>query len=141
MARVNTYLNFMGNTEEAFNFYAKVFGTEISMLSRMKDFPNNHGAQLSEEDSNKIMNVQLPILNGHVLMGTDMLESMGHDLKIGNNFSISLDVDSREEADRIYNLLSINTPSGSGMSDMPWGAYWGSCEDQYGIRWMISFAK
>lgn len=138
MARVNTYLNFMGNTEEAFNYYAKVFNTKITALSRMKDFPNNHGAQLSEEDSNKIMNVQLPILDGHVLMGTDMLESMGHDLKVGNNFSISLDVDSREEADRIYDLLSVNTPSGSGMGEMPWGAYWGSCEDQFGIRWMIS---
>lgn len=138
MARVNTYLNFMGNTEEAFNYYAKVFNTKITALSRMKDFPNNHGAQLSEEDSNKVMNVQLPILDGHVLMGTDMLESMGHDLKVGNNFSISLDVDSREEADRIYDLLSVNTPSGSGMGEMPWGAYWGSCEDQFGIRWMIS---
>ncbi|MEY3697069.1 MAG: hypothetical protein RJA41_719 [Actinomycetota bacterium] len=138
MARVNTYLNFMGNTEEAFNYYAKVFNTKITALSRMKDFPNNHGAQLSEEDSNKVMNVQLPILGGHVLMGTDMLESMGHDLKVGNNFSISLDVDSREDADRIYDLLSVNTPSGSGMGEMPWGAYWGSCEDQFGIRWMIS---
>jgi PhnB protein len=138
MARVNTYLNFMGNTEEAFNYYEKVFNTKITALSRMKDFPNNHGAQLSEEDSNKVMNVQLPILDGHVLMGTDMLESMGHKLQVGNNFSISLDVDTRAEADRIYNLLSVNTPSGSGMGEMPWGAYWGSCEDQFGIRWMIS---
>ncbi|MEN9692705.1 MAG: hypothetical protein RLZZ330_349 [Actinomycetota bacterium] len=140
MARVNTYLNFMGNTEEAFNFYAKVFGTEITSLSRMKDFPNNNGAELSEEDSNKIMNVQLPIVAGHVLMGTDALESMGHQLTVGNNISISLDVDSREDADRIYNALAVSSPSGSGMGDMPWGAYWGSCEDQYGIRWMISFA-
>ncbi len=138
MARVNTYLNFMGNTEDAFNYYEKVFNTKITALSRMKDFPNNHGAQLSEEDSNKVMNVQLPILDGHVLMGTDMLESMGHKLQVGNNFSISLDVDTRAEADRIYNLLSVNTPSGSGMGEMPWGAYWGSCEVQFGIRWMIS---
>lgn len=138
MARVNTYLNFMGNTEEAFNYYAKVFGTEISMLSRMKDFPNNNGAQLSEEDSNKIMNVQLPIVAGHLLMGTDALESMGHSLTVGNNISISLDVDSREDADKIYNALSVDSPSGSGMGEMPWGAYWGSCEDKFGIRWMIS---
>ena len=141
MARVNTYLNFMGNTEEAFNYYAKVFGTEITSLSRMKDFPNNNGAQLSEEDSNKIMNVQLPIVAGHVLMGTDALESMGHQLTVGNNISISLDVDSREEADRIYYGLAVDSPSGSGMGEMPWGAYWGSCEDKFGIRWMISFAS
>jgi PhnB protein len=65
---------------------------------------------------------------------------MGHELKVGNNFSISLDVDTRAEADHIYDLLSFNTQSGSGMSEMPWGAYWGSCEDQFGIRWMISSA-
>lgn len=140
MARVNTYLNFMGNTEEAFKFYEKVFGTQITSLSRMSDFPSNGGAELSAEDANKIMNVQLPIINDHVLMGTDMLKSMGHEMVVGNNFSISLDVDSREEADRIYSQLSVNSPSSSGMSDMPWGAYWGSCEDQFGIRWMISYA-
>ncbi len=138
MARVNTYLNFMGNTEEAFKYYEKVFNSKITSLSRMSDFPSNGGAELSAEDANKVMNVQLPILDGHVLMATDALESMGHKLTVGNNFSISLDVDTREEADRIYNLLSVNTPSGSGMGEMPWGAYWGSCEDQFGIRWMIS---
>ncbi len=140
MARVNTYLNFMGNTEEAFKYYEKVFGTKITSLSRMNDFPSNGGAELSAEDANKVMNVQLPILDGHVLMGTDMLQSMGHELKVGNNFSISLDADTRAEADHIYDLLSVNTQSGSGMSEMPWGAYWGSCEDQFGIRWMIPSA-
>jgi PhnB protein len=130
----------MGNTEEAFNYYEKVFGTKITSLSRMNDFPSNGGAELSAEDANKVMNVQLPILDGHVLMGTDMLQSMGHELKVGNNFSISLDVDTHVEADHIYGLLSVNTQSGSGMSEMPWGAYWGSCEDQFGIRWMISSA-
>ncbi len=75
MARVNTYLNFLGNTEEAFTYYEKVFGTKITSISRMSDFPSNGGAELSAEDANKVMNVQLPILDGHVLMGTDMLES------------------------------------------------------------------
>ena len=141
MAHVDTYVNFMGNTEEAFNFYKKVFGTEFVSLTRMGDMPNSHGgAVLSESDAQKIMNVQLPITGGHMLMGTDMLESLGHELKIGNNFSIALNVDSREEADRIYGLLSEETPSGSGMFEAPWGAYWGSCEDKFGIRWMISSA-
>ena len=139
MARVDTYVNFLGNTEEAFNFYKQVFGTEFISLTRMGDMPNSHGgAVLSESDANKIMNVQLPIVGGHLLMGTDMLESMGHVLKVGNNFSIALNVDSREEADRIYNKLSEDSSDGSGMFDAPWGAYWGSCEDKFGIRWMIS---
>jgi PhnB protein len=111
MARVNTYLNFPGNTEEAFNFYKRIFGTEFVSITRMKDMPRPEGAPtLSESDANKIMNVQLPIVNGHVLMATDALESLGHKVNIGNNVN------------------------------MPWGALWGSCQDQYGIRWMVSCA-
>ena len=143
MARVNTYLNFMGKTEEAFNFYKEVFGTEITSLTRMKDMPRPEGApSLAESEGNLIMNIQMPITNGHVLMATDMIASMGHNLKVGNNVTISLDLDSQEDAEKIYNKLLTNSPENSGpLAPMPWGAIWGSCEDQYGIRWMISYAK
>ena len=142
MSRVNTYLNFPGNTEEAFIFYKSVFGTEFVSLTRMKDMPRPEGAPtLSESDANKIMNVQLPITNGHVLMATDALESLGHKVDVGNNVTISLDLDSAEEAERIYSKLMVNSPENSGpLANMPWGALWGSCQDQYGIRWMVSAA-
>ena len=140
MARVNTYLNFMGKTEEAFNFYKKVFGTEFISVTRMKDMPRPAGApSLTESEADLIMNIQLPITSGHVLMATDMVASMGHNLKVGNNVTISLDLDSKEEAEKIYNQLLVNSPENSGpLAPMPWGAIWGSCEDQYGIRWMVS---
>ena len=140
MARVNTYLNFMGKTEEAFNFYKKVFGTEVTSLTRMKDMPRPEGAPtLSEAESNLIMNIQLPITSGHVLMATDMIASMGHQVNVGNNVTIALDLDSKEEAEHIYSLLLTNSPENSGpLAQMPWGALWGSCQDQYGIRWMVS---
>ena len=140
MARVNTYLNFMGKTEEAFNFYKSVFGTEFVSLTRMKDMPRPEGATaLLESDANKIMNVQLPITNGHVLMATDALESLGHKVDVGNNVTISLDLDSAEEAERIYSKLMVKSPENSGpLANMPWGALWGSCQDQFGIRWMVS---
>ena len=140
MARVNTYLNFMGKTEEAFNFYKKVFGTEFISVTRMKDMPRPEGAPaLSDSEADLIMNIQLPITSGHVLMATDMVASMGHNLKVGNNVTISLDLDSKEEAEKIYNQLLVNSPENSGpLAPMPWGANWGSCEDQYGIRWMVS---
>jgi PhnB protein len=143
MARVNTYLNFMGKTEEAFNFYKEVFSTEVTSLTRMKDMPRPEGApSLAESEANLIMNIQMPITNGHVLIATDMIASMGHNLKVGNNVTISLDLDSQEEAEKIYNKLLTNSPENSGpLAPMPWGALWGSCEDQYGIRWMISYAK
>ena len=142
MAKVNTYLNFLGKTEEAFNFYKKIFGTEFVSVTRMKDMPRPAGAPaLAEADSNKIMNIQLPITNGHVLMATDALESLGQKIEVGNNVTIALDLDSKEEAEKIYNGLMTNSKENSGpLAQMPWGALWGSCQDQYGIRWMVSCA-
>lgn len=141
MNRVSTYLNFPGNTEDAFHFYEGVFNSKITSLTRMGDMPRPEGAPAFPEDAlNKVMNVQLPIVNGHMLMATDAIEAMGHVVKVGNNVTIALDLDSREEADKIYSALADGSTEGSGMADMPWGAYWGSCEDRFGIRWMVSFA-
>lgn len=138
MSRVSTYLNFMGNTEEAFGFYESVFGTEISGFSRVSDMPSGPGApELDESEKNLIAHVELPILSGHVLMGTDMLESMGHQLKIGNNVTINLEVDTKEEAERLYTALSEGGSESTGLNQMPW-ALWGCTLDRFGIRWMFN---
>lgn len=141
MARVSTYLNFMGKTEEAFAFYAEVFGTELlAPIQRMGDVPMGEGGpQLTEAEQSMVMHAELPILAGHVIMATDMLESMGHELRIGNNITINLEPDSREETERLYNALSDDASDNSGLQAMPWGL-WGSCLDRYGIRWMFNFA-
>jgi PhnB protein len=141
MSRVNTYLNFQGNTEEAFNYYASVFGTQFpSPITRFGDLPANPALPaFSPEELSQVMHVELPILAGHVLMGTDILASMGHELRIGNNTTISLELDSHEDADRIFAALSSVGSDTVGMQDMPWGAYWGVCLDRFGIRWMFSF--
>ena len=138
MGRVNTYLNFQGQAEEAFGFYAKVFGTEVSMLTRFSDLPAGPG-ELPAEERDLVMHAELAIIGGHVLMATDMLRSMGHETRIGNNTTLCLDVDSREEADRLYGALSEGGSEGSPMADMPWGAYWGVVLDRYGIRWMVNY--
>jgi PhnB protein len=133
----------MEKSEEAFNFYKRVFQSEFTSVTRMKDMPRPQGApELTDSESNLIMNIQLPITNGHVLMATDMIASMGHKVHVGNNVTISLDLDSAEEAQSIYEELLTNSPENSGpLAQMPWGALWGSCQDQFGIRWMISYAK
>ena len=138
MARVSTYLNFQGQTEEAFAFYAKTFGTEVTMLSRYSDMPAAGPGELPAEERNLVMHAALPIIGGHVLMATDMLRSMGQETRIGNNTTLCLDVDSRGEADRLYGALSEGGSEGSPMADMPWGAYWGVILDRYGIRWMVN---
>ncbi|HMS52047.1 MAG: VOC family protein [Chitinophagales bacterium] len=140
MSNVSIYLNFMGNTIEAFNFYEKVFQTQIQMpIYYNRDMPTEPGMpELSEEDKNKVMHICLPILGGTNLMGTDMLESMGHKLVVGNNITINLEPDTKEEADRLYNLLSDGATECAPMSQQFWG-YWGCCLDKFGIRWMLNY--
>ena len=139
MARVSTYLNFMGNTEEAFNFYRSVFGTEfIGPILRMGD-SNPDGDSLSSAERQMVMHMELPILSGHVLMATDMLESMGHKLQVGNNTTIVLEPDSREETQRLYDALSEGSTEFSPLADMFWGATWGTCLDRFGVRWMFNY--
>jgi PhnB protein len=143
MAKVSIYLNFAGNTEEAFNFYKSVFKTEFDTpIYRMKDVPMPPGAPaLPEKEQHAVMHMSLPILSGIVLQGTDMLESMGHKLKVGNNTTICLEPDSKEETDRLFNALSAGGSDINPMMDMFWGAYWGTCLDKYSIRWMFNFQQ
>jgi Uncharacterized protein conserved in bacteria len=137
MARTNTYLNFPRTTEEAFNFYKSVFGGEFSGggVARLGDFPN---PQLAEEDKNLIMHIELPILGGHVIMGTDAPESMGFQLVQGNNIHISLEPDSKEETIKLFNGLSAGGKVVTELQDMFWGAFYGTCIDKFGIQWMFN---
>jgi PhnB protein len=142
MASVSIYLNFNGNAEEAFNHYKKVFGTEFAApIMRMGDAPPQPGAPpLAEAEKNKVMHVALPILGGVQIMATDILESMGYKLVEGNNFTISLNPDTKEEADRLYMELSAGVTDGVPPHDEFWG-YWGTCKDRFGIRWMFNIMK
>lgn len=141
MARVSTYLNFTRNTEEVFNFYKSVFGGEFSRggIARFKDIPPTEGApRLAEEDKNLVMHIELPILGGHLLMGTDAPESMGFKVIPGNNVYINLEPDTKEETKRLFDALSDGGTVEMELQDMFWGAYYGSCTDKFGVRWMFN---
>ena len=136
MASVSTYLNFERSTEEAFNFYKSVFGTEfVGEIMRHGDVP---GAELSDEDKQLVMNVALPILGGHILMASDIPESMGMETKQGNNVNIGLHPDTRTEADALYAALSEGGTPGTPMQEMFWGDYYGDLVDKFGIHWLIN---
>jgi PhnB protein len=143
MATVSTYLNFTRNTEEAFNFYKSVFGGEfLGEISRFKDIPPSENMPpLPEEDKNLVMHMALPILNGHLLMGTDAPESMGFRVNFGNNVYISLHPDSKEETDRLFSALAEGGVVELELQDMFWGDYYGSLTDRYGVHWMFNFSK
>ncbi len=137
MATMNPYLNFKGNTEEAFNFYKSVFGGEFMTLQRFKDTPA--ADKIPANEKAKIMHVALPIGKGNVLMGTDALESMGQKLTIGNNFYISINAESKEEAEKLFNGLSAGGKIEMPLQDAFWGAYFGMFTDKFGIQWMVNY--
>ena len=137
MPTINPYLNFNGNTEEAFNFYKSVFGGEFITLMRFKDAPEVD--KIPPSDREKIMHVSLPIGQGNVLMATDALESCGHSLTPGNNFYICIAVESKEEAERLFSGLSEGGKIQMPLQDMFWGAYFGMFTDKFGIQWMVSY--
>lgn len=140
MARVTTYLNFVRNTEEAFLFYKSVFKTEFAApIMRFGDGPPCPGQPPMPADQAKlVMHVALPILAGHVLMGTDAPESMGFKLNPGNNVSINLEPDTRAETERLFAALAAGGKTETGLQDMFWGAYWGHLTDRFGIQWMFN---
>jgi len=140
MAQVSTYLNFARNTEEAFNFYKSVFGTDfIGGINRFSQVPAQEGQPpMPEEDKNLVMHVALPILGGHVLMGTDAPDSVGFTLKPGNNVYINLQPDTRAEADRLFAALSAAGSVECPLQEMFWGDYFGSFKDKFGTQWMIN---
>ena len=139
MARVSTYLNFPDHTEEAFNYYKSIFKTEFNGVNRFGDMPPQEGQPpMNDELKNLIMHIELPILDGHVLMGTDAPAAMAFSVNMGNNMYIMLEPDTREETKKLYDALSTGGKVTMELQDMFWGDYYGSCVDKYGVQWMFN---
>ncbi|UTA70380.1 VOC family protein [Emticicia sp. 21SJ11W-3] len=141
-ARVCTYLNFAGNTEEAFLFYKSVFRTDFvgKGIQRFGDIPAVPGnPPVADAVKNMILHVELPITAHHILMATDAPKEMGFTLTLGNNMHISIEPDTREEAKRIFDELSAGGVVSMPLEDMFFGAYFGSFTDKFGINWMINY--
>ncbi|MCW3786512.1 VOC family protein [Plebeiibacterium sediminum] len=139
MPVINVYLTFDGNCEDAFNYYRDVFEVEFAMINRFKDMPPQNGTKLPEGDAEKIMHVSLPISDETVLMGCDVGGEWSNDFVQGNNFSISIEADSKKDADRYFDMLSIDGEVVMPMDTTFWGSYFGMLTDQFGINWMVSF--
>lgn len=144
MSKVSTYLNFNNKTEEAFKFYKSVFGTEFigEGITRFGDVPAQEGMPpLNDDDKKLVLHIQLPILGGHVLMGTDAPESFGFSLNFGNNVHINLEPNSREETKRLFDALSEGGQVTMPLQDMFFGSYYGSCTDKFGVNWMVNHTE
>lgn len=143
-ARVCTYLNFPGNTEEAFNFYKSVFKTAYlgKGIQRFGDIPADvNQPPVSENLKKMVLHVELPITANHILMGTDAPKEMGFNVVQGNNMHISIEPETKADAKRIFDALSAGGTISMPLTDMFWGAYFGSFTDKFGINWMINYLK
>ena len=138
MTTLNPYLSFNGNSEEAFNLYKSVFGGEFQYIGRYKDVPQKDRDIFPSEVDNKIMHVSLPISKETILMGCDTPSAPGQ-LTFGNNISLSVTTDTKGEADRIFNGLSVGGQIKMTKNETFWGSYFGILTDKYGIHWTISF--
>lgn len=139
MATVNVYLTFNGNCRQAFEFYKSVFGGEFPYIGTFGEMPPQEGKEMSQEDQDKIMHVTLPISKETLLMGSDTGSEWASSFKVGNNFSVSINADSKDEADQLFTGLSQNGQVTMPLTDTFWGAYFGMFTDQFGINWMVNY--
>ena len=137
MIKLNPYLNFAGNTEEAFNFYKSVFGGEFATVMRFGDVESLEGTERGTTEANRIMHIALPI-GEEMLMGTDTSDAEDENLEPGNNFTLSISPDTEKEADELFSKLSAGGSTEVEMRKEFWGDYFGMCTDKFGIRWMIN---
>ena len=138
MATINPYIHFNGNAEEAFSFYKSVFGGEFATVVRFKDM-SFEGAPNFEKEAEKIMHIVLPIGKNSMLMGSDTPEQMGKHSEVETRSKISINAESKEEADKIFNGLSKGAQVEMPIQESPWGSYFGMLRDQFGIEWMVDF--
>jgi PhnB protein len=138
MATINPYINFNGNAEEAFTFYQSVFGGEFITVARFKDMASPE-FPVADHEVEKIMHIALPI-GSNTLMGNDVPESMGRTNENENRSKISINCESRAEAERLFNGLSTGGSVEFPLGDSPWGSYFGMFRDKYGIEWMVDYA-
>ena len=139
--KIHPYRNFEGKTEEAFRFYEKVLGGKLTEIYRFGAMPSQGGGpELTPEQKNMVMHVGLMLSDGQMIMASDMLPGMGPKRVEGNNFSISVHPDSRQEADRIFNALAEGGTITMPIADQFWGDYFGSLVDRFGINWMVNYS-
>ncbi len=141
MATVSTYLNFERETEAAFNFYKSIFGGEfMGEIMRYGDMPaDEKKGPMPDEVKNLVMHMSMPILGGHLLMGSDAPEGFGFRVNPGNNVYIMLMPDTKEETTQLFKAISEGGTVEMELADTFWGAHYGSCKDKFGVQWMFHF--
>ena len=139
MAKINVWINFNGNAQEALNFYKAVFGGEFTKVVHFKDIASAE-FPVDAKEENKIMYIALPIGANTMLIANDVPEVLGRVNEKENRSKILVSAESKEEAQRLFDGLSAGGEVEGPMGDSPWGSYAGMFRDKYGIEWIVEFS-
>jgi len=132
-SRLNPYLNFNGNARQAMEFYANVFGGNLS-LSTFAQF----GASDSP-DAERIMHGMLETDAGYVIMGADITSDMEYHPMTG--FSVSLSGDDADILRGYWEKLSASGTTTMPLQRQVWGDEFGMCVDEFGVSWLVNIAQ
>jgi len=136
MRSMDVYLNFSGNTREAFEFYRSVFGGEFGNVFTYADLS---GGETSAENRERIGHIGFEIAPGAHLMGSDVPFEGEGDFKIGTNVYINLNPESPEEAKRLFEALSAEGKVEMELAKTSWADLYASFFDKFGVAWMINY--
>lgn len=139
--KIHAYLNFENKTEAAMRFYERILGGKLTEIYRFGSMPQEGGFALTPEQKNLVMHVGLELPGGQMIMASDMIAGMGPARVEGNNFSISVHPDSKQEADRVFQALAQGGTITMPIADQFWGDYFGSLTDQFGVNWMVNYSN
>jgi len=134
--QINPYLNFPGQCEEAFSFYAKILGGEILAMMPFKGSPME--GEASGDWDNKILHARMKFDGDKLLMGGD---EMPEDYEAPRGFNVTLGIADPKEAERIFAALSENATIRMPLQETFWAHHFGMLTDQFGTPWMINCEK
>ena len=138
MSTLNVYLYFQGNCEKAFEFYKFIFGGEYEFIGRYKDIPQKARQNFPYCTDEQIMHVTLAISKETILMGSDLINSNEEISDSKSGFSLYVEADDKNEAERIFEALSGEGEIIVPIAEQFWGSYYGLCIDKFGISWKIA---
>ena len=132
--KIQAYLAFKGNCQEALNFYKNIFGGEIIK----KETYESKEIDIPEHYREKLQHAELKGKGFH-FMAYDA--SPDTPLTHGSNMYMSIDLDSKEKTKDIFDKLSAGGRVHTPLQETTWDAYYGRCSDQFDIQWMINCDK
>lgn len=129
--KLNAYLNYGGNCEQAFRFYEQHLGGKIIAMMTYGQQPD--ASKVSPEQRNSILYANMTI-GGTELMASDAPPDRFQPMR---SVYLSLTVESTEEAERIYKLLSDGGEIFMPIEETFFAFRFAMLRDKFGTSWMI----